>query len=74
MEANECISQPCQHGGVCQDLDNAYVCICQPGYAGIHCEVTVERPMHELFFTEFMNLALKECNKTGALYCVVTFA
>ena len=39
MEADECISQPCQHEGVCQDLDNAYVCICQSGYAGVNCEV-----------------------------------
>lgn len=31
---NECHSQPCRHGGTCQDRDNAYQCLCLKGTTG----------------------------------------
>lgn len=31
---NECHSQPCRHGGTCQDRDNAYLCFCLKGTTG----------------------------------------
>lgn len=35
VEMNECCSEPCFHGAVCQDLVNGYQCHCQPGEAFI---------------------------------------
>lgn len=39
LEVDECRSQPCLHGGSCQDLTAAYQCLCSPGYEGVHCEL-----------------------------------
>ena len=34
MNVDECVSQPCLNGGVCEDLVNSYTCVCPPGYTG----------------------------------------
>lgn len=35
-----CGSQPCQNGGLCEDLDeNSYKCKCNPRYTGRNCEI-----------------------------------
>jgi len=38
---DECMSNPCQNGGLCRDRTNGYICTCQPGYLGSHCELDV---------------------------------
>lgn len=35
---DECLSNPCQNGGICHDKDNGYICTCLAGYLGEHCE------------------------------------
>ncbi|XP_066057449.1 protein crumbs homolog 2 isoform X2 [Chamaea fasciata] len=38
---DECESQPCQNGGLCQDLVNGFLCQCLPGYSGVECAVNI---------------------------------
>lgn len=38
---DECLSNPCQNGATCHDKDNGYVCTCQAGYTGLHCETDI---------------------------------
>lgn len=38
-EIDECRSQPCLHGGSCQDRVAGYLCVCRPGHEGAHCEL-----------------------------------
>ena len=38
-EIDECASSPCQNGGTCRELLNAFTCDCADGYGGIHCEI-----------------------------------
>ncbi|KAL7841890.1 hypothetical protein SRHO_G00255810, partial [Serrasalmus rhombeus] len=38
VDVNECCSEPCFHGAICQDLINGYQCHCRPGWTGLHCE------------------------------------
>ncbi|XP_036028748.1 sushi, nidogen and EGF-like domain-containing protein 1 isoform X1 [Onychomys torridus] len=42
IEVDECQSQPCLHGGSCQDLTAGYQCLCSPGYEGVHCELETD--------------------------------
>lgn len=34
-DINECMSNPCQHGGTCRDQLNAFICQCARGYTGM---------------------------------------
>jgi len=37
-EINECLSDPCQNGGTCIDLFDAYLCECTEFFLGDNCE------------------------------------
>lgn len=38
-DIDECLSEPCKHGGTCEDQPGSYFCHCQKGYAGQDCEI-----------------------------------
>lgn len=41
--ANGCASNPCQHGGVCNDDGDEYSCDCaDTGHQGAHCEIDID--------------------------------
>ncbi|NXM70843.1 SNED1 protein, partial [Serilophus lunatus] len=46
-EINECQSQPCLNGGQCKDHIAAFLCLCEPGYTGHHCELDVDECQSE---------------------------
>ena len=35
---DECLSNPCQNGGSCNDGVNGYMCLCADKYTGKNCE------------------------------------
>ena len=44
-DINECaprgdFGNPCLNGGTCLDGINEYICICEPGWTGINCEIS----------------------------------
>ncbi|XP_035673492.1 fibropellin-1-like [Branchiostoma floridae] len=39
---NECLNSPCNNGGVCADLPDGYLCICQAGWTGQNCQTEVD--------------------------------
>lgn len=38
LEINECVSNPCKNGGICENLVNSYRCSCPTGFTGTNCE------------------------------------
>ena len=38
VEIDECVSRPCQHGGICSNKVDAFECDCVSGYVGKQCE------------------------------------
>ncbi|NXO21530.1 SNED1 protein, partial [Cisticola juncidis] len=46
-EIDECQSQPCLNGGQCKDHVSAFLCLCEPGYTGYHCELDVDECQSE---------------------------
>ncbi|XP_050715756.1 neural-cadherin-like [Eriocheir sinensis] len=48
-DVNECQWQPCLHGGTCQNLRPGFLCACEPGHLGDHCQwVMTPREAHPL--------------------------
>ena len=41
VDKDECLSNPCQNGGKCEDEINSYTCTCAPGYTGHDCETGI---------------------------------
>ncbi|KAM9542895.1 sushi, nidogen and EGF-like domain-containing protein 1 isoform 3-T3 [Guaruba guarouba] len=46
-EINECQSQPCLNGGQCKDRIAEFLCLCEPGYTGQHCESDIDECQSE---------------------------
>ncbi|XP_021353650.1 uncharacterized protein LOC110450441 [Mizuhopecten yessoensis] len=40
QDIDDCLGDPCLHGGVCEDGIQSYTCECPVGYHGVHCENT----------------------------------
>ena len=38
LDIDDCLSQPCQNNGTCQDRVNDYTCDCVVGFNGTNCE------------------------------------
>ena len=41
-EINECISNPCQNGAICNNLISGYNCTCSSGYNGTLCQTDTD--------------------------------
>ena len=39
-DINECQSNPCKNGTICNDAINGYSCTCAASYTGNHCEIS----------------------------------
>ena len=37
-DVDECLTLPCLHDGVCNNLDGSYNCSCQEGWSGDNCQ------------------------------------
>lgn len=53
---DECASQPCKHGAICNDGVNSFTCTCKGGYIGKLCE------------TEVNECASRPCQNGGYCY------
>lgn len=38
LDIDDCIGNPCQHGGVCRDRVNGFSCKCLKGWEGVRCQ------------------------------------
>uniref|UniRef100_A0A8D3CRY4 Protocadherin Fat 3 n=1 Tax=Scophthalmus maximus TaxID=52904 RepID=A0A8D3CRY4_SCOMX len=41
VEITACVPNPCQNGGVCKPIGNAFLCSCRRGFKGLTCEEDV---------------------------------
>ena len=51
LEIDECGSQSCLHGAMCQDTLGAYFSDCAPGFLGDHCELNFDEYANQSRFT-----------------------
>lgn len=43
---DECLSNPCQHGGVCVDAVAGYQCQCPDSWHGAQCQLPADQCLH----------------------------
>ncbi|XP_071536735.1 putative neural-cadherin 2 isoform X2 [Panulirus ornatus] len=48
-DVNECLWEPCLHGGSCYDLRPGYLCMCGPDHIGDNCQWTKLAPVSHSF-------------------------
>lgn len=48
-DEDQCASNPCQNGGICQDEFQSYVCQCVEGYEGRNCETALNSTLKCLY-------------------------
>ncbi|XP_024114885.1 sushi, nidogen and EGF-like domain-containing protein 1 isoform X1 [Oryzias melastigma] len=46
-EINECLSQPCLHGGTCQNNIGSFLCSCRDGFSGNRCHLDINECLSE---------------------------
>lgn len=68
LDVNECESNPCQNGGVCDDGVDGYVCNCTDGYIGLACE-TSEYIRFIVIFIDNMTYFSFLCRHTVLAVC-----
>ncbi|KAJ8041493.1 Hyalin [Holothuria leucospilota] len=44
VDPDDCNPNPCQNGGICDDLNRNYSCMCLPGFEGRDCEIISTMP------------------------------
>ncbi|XP_016104917.1 protocadherin Fat 3-like isoform X2 [Sinocyclocheilus grahami] len=66
-EISVCMPNPCQNGGVCKPIGNAFICSCKRGYTGATCEEDVNECEREL--CENGGVCV---NTFGSFYCNCT--
>ncbi|XP_067306295.1 protocadherin Fat 3a isoform X1 [Pseudorasbora parva] len=66
-EISVCTPNPCQNGGVCKPIGNAFICSCKRGYTGVTCEEDVNECEREL--CENGGVCV---NTFGSFYCNCT--
>uniref|UniRef100_A0A8C2BH77 FAT atypical cadherin 3a n=1 Tax=Cyprinus carpio TaxID=7962 RepID=A0A8C2BH77_CYPCA len=66
-EISVCLPNPCQNGGVCKPIGNAFICSCKRGYTGATCEEDVNECEREL--CENGGVCV---NTFGSFYCNCT--
>ncbi|NXE22089.1 CRUM1 protein, partial [Ardeotis kori] len=69
-EIDECDSDPCQNGALCNDHVGFYTCTCAPGYQGVQCEVDINecgsQPcQHNGTCHDLINSYRCDCSDTG---------
>ncbi|XP_045312628.1 protein crumbs homolog 1 isoform X4 [Leopardus geoffroyi] len=42
LQLNACNSNPCLHGGNCEDIYSSYHCLCPLGWSGTRCELNID--------------------------------
>ncbi|NWY26392.1 CRUM1 protein, partial [Pheucticus melanocephalus] len=42
LQVDFCSSDPCMHGGICEDFYTSYRCVCPDGWTGTYCEVNID--------------------------------
>ena len=45
-DVDECLTLPCLHDGVCNNLDGSYNCSCQEGWSGDNCQTGNQILLH----------------------------
>lgn len=73
-DVDECLWQPCLHGGSCYNMQPGFLCVCGPGHSGHYCQWTnLDSPPYHLKGTmTVVTLALStifvgECGTAGTI-------
>ncbi len=70
LDVNECQSNPCENGAICNDMIDQYNCTCIPGYTGINCETGKTIPTCFCLFQTMHYRSCLDINECQSNPCV----
>jgi len=68
IDIDDCVGDPCQHDGTCDDQKNGFTCRCLPGYAGKLCSETISHANNITKTSTVIYATNSSTNSTFILY------
>ena len=68
VDIDDCVGDPCQHDGTCDDHPNGFTCRCLPGFAGKLCSETVSHANNVTKSTSIIYANNSSSNSTYIMY------
>ncbi|KAF2356717.1 Laminin G domain [Trinorchestia longiramus] len=69
-DIDECVWQPCFHGGTCTNRDPGFHCSCPAGYSGLYCQWNSQTHASVLSSVGIIQVT---CAVTGAIFVLLVF-
>ncbi|KAJ8036808.1 Fibropellin-1 [Holothuria leucospilota] len=66
VDPDDCNPNPCQNGGICDDLNRNYSCMCLPGFEGRDCQINID----ECASNPCLNNAVQCLDGPNFFFCV----
>ena len=60
VDIDDCVGDPCEHDGTCDDLVNGFTCRCLPGFTGKLCSEIISLDDNDTISAKLLQESVKD--------------